>query len=260
MTAKRFSVVVIDDTPMMRAGLRAIINNDGYTVVGEASDGPTGLAQVAKLRPQLVTLDLTMPGMSGLEVLQQLKATYPDVFVVVVSSTDDQDVVKQAFDLGAIGYVIKPFNAERILKLFAQLEAIAAKRAKAGASPAQAASGARRRAVLIEPSEEQRSAIRGILGTIGHTLCAEVGTVEEGLSAIAREKPDYVLFNADLPPSEGINALRGVMAVIPGLPVIVLSKSADRAMVTEALGAGAKGFILLPLSSEKLTAAIRRLP
>ena len=253
------TVVVIDDTPMMRAGLRAILNRDGYVVLGEAGDGSAGLAQITKLKPKVVTLDLTMPGMTGLETLQQIKTTHPETFVVVVSSTDDQDVVKNAFALGAIGYVVKPFNAERILKVFSQIKAIAAKRANSRGVDMSPTTTTAKRAVVVESNAELRTTLRSALESAGYVICAEAESAIEGLTAIERERPDFVLINADLPELDGINALRCMLAVHPTLPVIVMSSSADRHLVTTAVEVGAKGFVLLPPDREKLLAAIQRI-
>ena len=109
------SLIVIDDNDTTRAMLRSILHSEGIEVVAEARDGTTGLALVRKHRPQLVCLDVMMPGMSGIEVLTQLKLEFPDVRIIMVTGSTDRDTVQAAIQGGASGYLVKPFNAAKVV-------------------------------------------------------------------------------------------------------------------------------------------------
>lgn len=110
------SVLIVDDTPIMRTMLKQLISNSGLTVVGDASNGGQALELVRQLKPSVVCLDIEMPGMNGLEVLKEIKASYEDVAVVMVTGDSKAASVQQAIKDGASGYILKPFNGTRVVE------------------------------------------------------------------------------------------------------------------------------------------------
>lgn len=114
MNKQEVRVLVVDDDKLMREVLKAILRDEGYVVAGEATNGDSALALCGKLRPDAVCLDVNMPGKSGLEVLKSLRKAHPDTRVVIVSGDASMSTVREAVGLGAMGYIIKPFNAGRV--------------------------------------------------------------------------------------------------------------------------------------------------
>jgi len=111
MTSK---VLVVDDDNLMRELLKAMLREEGFRVVGEARDGPGALNQVGRLNPDVVCLDVNMPGMSGLEVLKAIQAAAPSTRVVMITGDASMSTVREAVGYGAAGYIIKPFNQVRV--------------------------------------------------------------------------------------------------------------------------------------------------
>ncbi|MEI8164838.1 MAG: response regulator transcription factor [Chloroflexales bacterium] len=110
------TLVLIDDHPMVRDGLRATLNAEpDWRVEGEAADGATGLALALKLRPDVVVVDLQMPGMNGLEVLRQIRAGAPTIRVIIFSMHAEDTYVHEALEAGAAGYVLKDADALAIV-------------------------------------------------------------------------------------------------------------------------------------------------
>ena len=107
-------VLVVDDDMLMREVLKAILRSEGFTVAGEATDGQGGLVLVERLRPDAVCLDVNMPGISGLDTLKILRDKFPEVRVVMITGDASTSTVRDAVSLGAVGYIIKPFNAGRV--------------------------------------------------------------------------------------------------------------------------------------------------
>ncbi|MDP2833418.1 MAG: response regulator [Pseudomonadota bacterium] len=107
-------VLVVDDDTLMREVLKAILRSEGFAVAGEAKDGQAGLAQVERLRPDAVCLDVNMPGISGLDTLKILRDKFPEVRVVMITGDASMATVREAVSFGAVGYIIKPFNASRV--------------------------------------------------------------------------------------------------------------------------------------------------
>jgi len=109
------SVLIVDDDSLMREMLKAILRSEEYQVVGEAANGEDAIALCARLNPRLVLLDIHMPKMDGLQVLAAIRQAQPGVKVIMVSADATMDKVAEAVQKGAVGFVIKPFNAARVL-------------------------------------------------------------------------------------------------------------------------------------------------
>lgn len=117
MAARPPRVLIVDDNETMRSVLRMILLEAEYEVVGEASNGVMALELAFKLEPDIVCLDVVMPEMDGLAVLKQIHDTLPQVIVLMITSNTDRATVQAAIDRGAFGYIIKPFNAARVVDM-----------------------------------------------------------------------------------------------------------------------------------------------
>jgi DNA-binding response OmpR family regulator len=124
--SNRRKVLVVDDDPQIRKILERILDKARYQVV-TASEGPSALAQFKEFSPQLVILDIMMPGVSGIEVCQQLRKEYPErkFQVLMLSAKDSQADRRRALEYGADDYVTKPFH---IASLARKIEYIFEKR------------------------------------------------------------------------------------------------------------------------------------
>jgi DNA-binding NarL/FixJ family response regulator len=101
-------VFVADDHPVVLNGITALVTADpGLEIVGQAMDGPTALAQAIYLRPDVAVLDLSMPGLHGVEVAQQLLAAYPPCRILVLTVHEDMAYLQRLLDIGVAGYVLK---------------------------------------------------------------------------------------------------------------------------------------------------------
>lgn len=108
MTNRPIRVLVADDHALVREGIRKVIEDPGrLEVVGEAADGDEALERVAELSPDVIVLDITMPGRSGLEVTRELVEKYPDLRILILTMHDKQEYVLDAVRAGAHGYVLK---------------------------------------------------------------------------------------------------------------------------------------------------------
>jgi DNA-binding NarL/FixJ family response regulator len=107
-------VLIVDDHPLTREALASLLEQHGFEVVGEAGDGPEAIAAAGRLRPDLVLLDLSMPGMSGLAVLPLLRDAAPECEVVVLTASGTEDNLLGAIRAGAAGYLLKSEAPERI--------------------------------------------------------------------------------------------------------------------------------------------------
>jgi DNA-binding NarL/FixJ family response regulator len=110
-------VLLVDDHKLVRAGLQSLLDStDDLTVVGAASDGAEALTLVAELDPDIVLMDLSMPGMDGIQATQHITGRHPDVQVLVLTSFSDGDRVQRALDAGAVGYLLKDADPQDLLR------------------------------------------------------------------------------------------------------------------------------------------------
>ena len=114
-------LLVVDDALFMRKMISGVAAEAGWEVVGEAGDGVEAVALYQKLRPDLVTMDLVMPEMGGLEALRLIRASDPEAQVVVVTALDQKQVLMDAIRDGAIDFIVKPFERQRVLSLLAKV-------------------------------------------------------------------------------------------------------------------------------------------
>ena len=116
MAQKAFvKILIVDDNDLMRTLLRGILRNEEYQIVGEAKNGVVALEMVERVKPDLVCMDVMMPEMDGLEALQNIKAAHPEILVVMVTGNPSVDNVREAIQNGASGFIVKPFNAGKVL-------------------------------------------------------------------------------------------------------------------------------------------------
>ena len=109
-------VLIVDDDQDIRLALRALLRDAGYEVVGEAGDGIKAMELMAKHKPAITLLDITMPGVSGLDVLKDIKENYILTKVVMISGEATSDYVTEALKRGATGFIVKPFNFNNVMK------------------------------------------------------------------------------------------------------------------------------------------------
>lgn len=123
MDKQNVKILLVDDNDVTREVLRVILRSEGYNVVGEATDGGTGLDMAIKLRPHVIMLDVVMPKVSGKDILPRLRELVPDACVLMVTASKDQQTISEVVKTGIHGYILKPFNAQKIIDTVAAVVA-----------------------------------------------------------------------------------------------------------------------------------------
>jgi two-component system chemotaxis response regulator CheY len=115
-------ILITDDAAFMRLSLKTMLENNGFEVVGEAENGEIAIEKYKLLKPDIVTLDITMPVMDGVKALKQIKAFDKSAKVIMISAMGQEAIVRDAVISGASGFIIKPFNEETIVKVFTKFK------------------------------------------------------------------------------------------------------------------------------------------
>ncbi|MFR9069919.1 MAG: response regulator [Paraclostridium sp.] len=114
-------VLIVDDAAFMRMSIRKMLEENGFEVVGEAENGVMAIEKYQELQPEVVTMDITMPEMDGLEALREIKKIDPAASVVMVSALGQEARMKEAIIYGAKGFIVKPFKEEIIISALYKL-------------------------------------------------------------------------------------------------------------------------------------------
>ncbi len=109
------NVLIVDDLTFIKIVLRDILEKSGFRVVGEASNGAQAIALYQERRPDVVLMDITMPGMDGLTALKKIKEIDPAARVIICSALGQQRLIVQAIQLGAKDFIVKPFQPPRVV-------------------------------------------------------------------------------------------------------------------------------------------------
>lgn len=279
-------VVIVDDSEAIRKVLRAICEDDGHEVVAEFADGDGLLDYVRSHRPDVVCLDYELPGRNGFELLAEMDITANQVDVVIITGSDEPELQGHAADLGAAGFIRKPFeNTQVVNELWeiAKARAIAARAAEAPApadtqvpeqSPVSAAAAGQtsasvptesepgvspRTAVIVDDSGSIRLLLKGILDEIGIKVLGTAANGSEGIEVVKRHRPALVCLDIDMPGMSGLEALPQIGAASPETKVVMVTGNATRQIVEAAVAGGARGYFLKPIRPAKVEVFIRKL-
>lgn len=110
------NILIVDDAAFMRMMIKDILSKNGYNVVGEAENGLKAIEKYNELQPDLVLMDITMPEMDGIAALKQIKAANGSALVIMCSAMGQQAMVIESIQAGAKDFIVKPFQADRVLE------------------------------------------------------------------------------------------------------------------------------------------------
>lgn len=114
-------ILIADDAHFMRTTLKLMLEKNGYEVIGEAKDGVEAVSLYKALSPDIVTLDITMPNLTGLDALKAIKKLNPNATVIMITAMGQESMVKEAIVSGAKSFIVKPFKEDHLLKVLSQL-------------------------------------------------------------------------------------------------------------------------------------------
>lgn len=114
-------ILVVDDAAFMRMMIKDILIKGGHEVVGEAKDGNDAISKYEELKPDIVTMDITMPDKDGIAAVKEIRSKNPNAKIIMCSAMGQQAMVLEAIQSGARDFVVKPFQADRVLEAIAKI-------------------------------------------------------------------------------------------------------------------------------------------
>lgn len=115
------TVLIVDDAAFMRVSIKNMVTKLGYEVIGEAENGKAAITKFQELNPDIVTMDITMPELNGLDALKAIIKINPKANVIMVSAMGQETMVREAVMCGAKGFIVKPFKEEVISAALSKL-------------------------------------------------------------------------------------------------------------------------------------------
>lgn len=109
-------ILIVDDAAFMRMMIKDILVNNGYEIVGEANNGIKAVEMYKKERPDLVTMDITMPDMDGITAVKEIRKADPSARIIMCSALGQQSMVMDAIQAGARDFIVKPFQPDRVIE------------------------------------------------------------------------------------------------------------------------------------------------
>ena len=110
------NILICDDAAFMRMMIKDILTKNGYNVAGEAENGAKAVEKYNEVKPDLVLMDITMPEMDGIQALKKIKENDPSALVIMCSAMGQQAMVIESIQAGARDFIVKPFQADRVLE------------------------------------------------------------------------------------------------------------------------------------------------
>ncbi|AQS07029.1 response regulator [Clostridium beijerinckii] len=114
-------VLIVDDAVYMRLSLREILERNGFEVIGDAENGIEAIDKYKMLSPDIVTMDITMPEMDGIQALEEIKKIDSNAKVVMISAMGQEYIVRESIMNGAKGFIVKPFKEENAIKSLSKI-------------------------------------------------------------------------------------------------------------------------------------------
>ena len=167
-------ILVVDDHELVRRGICSVLATDpGITLCGEAADGQDAVEKATKLKPDIVVMDISMPRLTGLEATREIKRVLPGTGIVIVSQHEAPELVRQAFNAGALGYVVKSSIASDLLVAISKVkhqEPFVKRGASAGAASPDGSEVLKRNAAFEKALRESEERFRSAMNSIAEGL------------------------------------------------------------------------------------------
>ncbi len=241
------NVIVVDDSAMMRKRLSTILTQAGHSIAGECGSGEEVLSAYMKYQPDLVTLDINMPGMDGIATLRALKEYDPKARVILISSDNNNTVVREGIRAGAMNYILKPFQDEIVAKtVFAVLK-------KSGYTP----SGNNKKLaledhfgdikgiiLLIDDSKLFMQSTADILVKDGHNILT-ASSGRSGINLATTGSPDLILLDIVMPDMDGYDVFKELKKdeMTRKTPIIIYSSLTKKEDILTAMKMGIQEYI-----------------
>ncbi|HAZ08094.1 MAG TPA: hypothetical protein DCZ01_06140 [Elusimicrobia bacterium] len=242
--------LIVDNSELMRMVIKDLLEENEIKSVGEAKNVAEAIDAYQRQQPDLVTLDIMMPGGSGIDVLKSIMAKNPKAKVLVITESGRDGVERQLLRQGACAVIHKPLTSSSMKK---GLQAAAGGGA---AGPEHAFSP---RVLIVDDSSVIRTMLKDIVAARGWEVVGEAADVAPAIDSFQKLLPDLVFLDLVMPGGEGTQILRHIMSNKSKTKVLIVSSLAQTKLTEELIQGGAAGVIAKPFTEEEINAALSKM-
>ncbi len=238
--AKEITLLIADDAEDMHAVLEASLQTLGVRVVGHAFRGDEVVDCVRATKPDIVLLDVHMPGIDGLQVLSGLVGLGVHDYVVMLSADANIEVMQRALASGSRGYIVKPYSVAKLQQMLQRY---------------RQSQGSEQDSALVYIADDEplsRGLLRQMLREQGLLLVEEFGSADELMQRMVQKTPDLVFLDIEMPGVSGMQALQEIKQRFPEVYVVMASAHNSLDNVKYAVDDGAGAFFAKPFDKNKL--------
>jgi DNA-binding NarL/FixJ family response regulator len=231
-------VLIVDDQDYICRGLRALLlEQEDIEVCGEARNGHEAITKVGELLPDVVLMDISLPGLDGLQATREIRKRFPAVQVVTLSQYEIPDVWKAAMQAGAVTHVPKSSVWSRLLPTLRDLST--------PSEHAEGDPGAGRniRVLIADDHEVIRRGLRAIFSRTPVEICGEAVNGSEAITKTLELKPDLLILDLTMPIVGGFEAATEIRKRFPRVPILFYSINVGAQIIAEAQRIGVRGFV-----------------
>lgn len=258
-------ILIVDDSFVARMCLSNIMIALGHIVVGEAVDGKQAFDEYARLKPDIVTMDLNMDGSDGVQAMSAILAEFPEARIVIVSARQENKIIFDALERGARHFIMKPVSPEKVIVVLnnvlqqtfdkqKHLEFISRLKKTYDSDTSLLAANKHRsaRVLIVDDSAVARKILREIITELGHVVVGEAANGAQAFVEYAKLHPDLVTMDLTMEGLGGAEAISKIVAVDSQARIVVISSMEVRLGIIDALERGARHFILKPIRKDKV--------
>jgi len=242
---REMTALIADDAEPMRSLLRSSLRHLGCQVVKEVDNGGAVVEAIAASRPDIVFLDINMPGSNGLAVMQQIVADNLHPYIVIISGDDSVENIQAALYGGAKSFFAKPYKLAKIEQILKDC--------------ADCLENAKLISALVADDDPlMRKLLGKVLAQFNCSISFEAEDGKQALASIASYVPDIVFLDIEMPGLSGLETLREIRQKHPNLFTVMVSGHSSIENVKTAIGAGANGFIVKPFAADKVRQVLEK--
>lgn len=252
-------ILIVDDSAVARKALENMICSLGHHVVGEASNGLEAFNQYAKLKPDLVTMDLTMGGNDGADATSKIIEAFPESRIIVISAQKERQVIIDALERGARHFIMKPVSSDKLSTVINHVLQQKISRQKQLEFLQSLKHSSSARVLVVDDSAVARKKLQEIMLNLGHSVVGEAANGAQAFVEYAKLKPDVVTMDLTMQGLGGAEATSKIISSYPEARIIVISAIEERKIIIDALERGARHFIIKPIRPEKVAAVMQNI-
>jgi len=242
-------IMLVDDSKLIRKKLTEVITTAGHTVVHECDRGEDALTGYRTHKPDIVTMDINMPGMNGIEALEEIRKNYPDAKVVIITTNSQEKIILEAINKGASCFLVKPFTDEHVVNTINRLaqdiqKKVQAKEKQPSTKDLNFDENIKGLILVIDDSKTVLKMTSDVLQKDGHNIIT-AQTGRDGLELARTGNPDLIILDVMMPDMDGYEVLKELKKdeFTKNIPVIMYTTKTKKEDILLAIKLGVTDYI-----------------